>query len=256
MTPKDTEIIALPNGGKTQVVRPHGTSADQQHAVLLLSAIAGVNSYVQERARDLASEGFLVAILDYFGRDGAVPDISTPELIGKAVAALDDRQVLADVDESVKWFDRQGIPAANVGVLGFCIGGSYAILAASRAWGLGCAVNYYGQLSRGTLPPSDLKPHAPIDVVDSIGCPILCHYGDHDRLIGAHEIEAFTTKLRQAQKSYELFTYAGAPHAFDEWFRQQVYRPVASALAWRRSLAFLGWHLCKKKADSHSINLF
>jgi dienelactone hydrolase len=41
----------------------------------------------------------------------------------------------------------------------------------------------------------------------------------------------------------DYFAHNGAPHAFDEDFRPAVYRPVASKLAWERTMTFLDWHL-------------
>ena len=79
--------------------------------------------------------------------------------------------------------------------------------------------------------------------------PLLGHFGDMDRLIGKDELADFSAQLREAQRHHEIHTYAGAPHAFDEWFRPAVFRPVASAEAWRRSLVFLDWHLRGRLPD-------
>jgi carboxymethylenebutenolidase len=62
-------------------------------------------------------------------------------------------------------------------------------------------------------------------------------------LISAEDIEALEAELKRASRPYELFTYNGAPHAFDEDFRPAAYRPVASKLAWERTMTFLDWHL-------------
>jgi carboxymethylenebutenolidase len=122
-------------------------------------------------------------------------------------------------------------------VLGFCIGGTYAILAASQFEQLRCAVSFYGTIRYAT---SDLKPISPLDVAQSLKCPLLGHYGEDDALIPLPDVEALRKELRS--RPAEIYTYPGAGHAFHENFRPEVYRPVAAAEAWRRSTEYLEWY--------------
>nr|WP_276322987.1 dienelactone hydrolase family protein [Paraburkholderia silviterrae] len=234
------ERISFPGGASCHLLRPVQDTQAVPALVVMLAAIAGVNDYVVTRAKNLCAEGYTVAVLDYFGREGAVPDLSTPQRIGEAVAALDDRRVLGDLGEILEWARSEGFPLSKVGLLGFCIGGTYAVLAGAQH-AVGCAVDYYGQLSYAAR--SERKPVAPVDVADSLKAPLLCHYGDWDRLVSREEIDGLTGRLRTAQKPYELFIYNGAPHAFDEWFRPAIFRPAASSAAWQRTRIFLNWHL-------------
>jgi carboxymethylenebutenolidase len=234
------ERIVLPGGATFNLLKAGTATKVSAELVVMLTAIAGVNDYMATRARNLCAEGYTVAVLDYFGREGVVPDLSTPQLIGAAVAQLDDRRVLADIKAVLEWAGSEGFPLEKVGLVGFCIGGTYAALASAQHE-IGCAVDYYGQLNYSS--PTERKPLAPVDVVESIKAPLLCHYGDYDRLVSREEIDGFTGALRSAQKPYELFVYNGAPHAFDEWFRPTVFRAAASRAAWQRTLDFLNWHL-------------
>ena len=221
-----------------QVCRP---DAQATEAVVLLPAIAGVNAYVADRAAHLVEGGYLAVVIDYFSQAAVKPDLSTPERIGAAVAAIDDRRVLDEVAQAIAWLAEQGIARDKVGVLGFCIGGTYAALAGCEQEGPACAVTYYGQLRYPER--SDLKPADPIEMAPRLQAPFLGHFGDGDRLIGRDEIGQFAARLRSAQRHHEIRIYAGAPHAFDEWFRPAVFRPVASAEAWNATLTFLDWHL-------------
>lgn len=244
-TPLERREIEGESGERFTVHALDAGARDGASAVILLPAIAGVNDYIADVARRLAADGHRVVAIDYFGRAGAVPDLSTPELIGRAVAAVDDREVLADVASAVRWLASQGIARERIGLLGFCIGGTYAVLAASREAGLGCAVAYYGQLRYGVR--TERKPVDPLDVASTLKLPLLGHFGERDRLISADDIAAFGAQLCASPGAHELFTYRGAPHAFDEWFRPAVYRPVASAEAWRRTRCFLDWHLARRR---------
>jgi carboxymethylenebutenolidase len=244
-TPLQQHVLLQEDARERFAIHVHQPDhADATHAVVLLPAIAGVNAYVAARAAQLARAGYLVAVVDYFSRSASQPDLSTPERIDAAVAAVDDHRVLADVRHVLDWIGERGIDRRHAGVLGFCIGGSYAVLAASEADGPACAVAYYGQLRRSRPKALD-----PIGVAARLQAPLLGHFGDMDRLIGKDELADFSALLREAQRHHEIHTYAGAPHAFDEWFRPAVFRPVASAEAWRRSLVFLDWHLRGRLLD-------
>jgi dienelactone hydrolase len=223
--------LALPEIGKTKIP-----------GIVLLPAIAGVNDYVKRVAGRLSASGFAVAILDYFAREGGCPDVSTPAAIDVAVNSLPDDRVIADACGLIGALrEHQAIDPSRIGSLGFCIGGMYSLMLSAEAPNLSASVDYYGSVRYAKT--SDQKPVSPLDRARDIQAPFLAHFGTFDRLISAGDIEALEAELRRASRSYELFAYNGAPHAFDEDFRPAAYRPVASKLAWERTMTFLDWHL-------------
>lgn len=215
------------------VLRPKAASS----AILLLPAIAGIDSYIAQRAAHLTAEGYAVAVLDYYRGSGHRPDLSTPQRIDEAVAALDDHGVMRDIGLALQWLRREGFGAASIAMVGVCIGGAFALLASAEDVPAACAVAYYGQLR------SPGKPLDPIAAAPRIRMPALVHVGERDRLIAAADVADFRTAARDSAAAIEVHTYPGAPHAFDEWHRSAVFRPVASAEAWQRTLVFLHWHL-------------
>lgn len=211
-------------------------------AILLLPAIAGVNDYVLRTAARLADRGYLTVVVDYFAREGAAPDVSTPAKIGAAVAALDDPAVLSDIGATLAALQADAtVIDDQIATFGFCIGGMYAYLAGCEHSGVAAVVDYYGSIVYTATGPA--KPVSPLDRAGDLTAPILAHFGDFDRLISMSDIEAFGAALRAGQKHHEICVHRGAPHAFDEDFRPQVFRPVAARAAWHSSLAFLDWHL-------------
>ncbi len=237
------EPYSFPVGSETltgRIARPAGDGPSP--GVLLLPAIAGVNDYIDRTAVRLAEAGYVTLVLDYYSREGAAPDTSTPEKIGAAVAGLDDRRVLSDIGGALAALSADpSVGAGPVATLGFCIGGIYAYLAACDHDGVTAAVDYYGLIAYGQT--SEKKPVSPIDRAAELKAPLLAHFGDFDRLISMNDIDAFGAALRTHQKHHEICVYRGGVHAFDEEFRPEVFRPVAAGEAWRRSLAFLDWHL-------------
>ena len=233
----------------------HGTGG-RRPAVIVLPAIAGINDYVKSRAADLNAAGYHVALMDYYSREGKAPDCSTPEAIGRAVAALPDPRVVSDIRATQNYLaSLEAVDDTRIGILGFCIGGMYAFLAACESAALACVVSYYGTV-RYTKTSLD-KPHSPIDRIPELNAPLLAHFGTFDRLISQQEIADFEAALKRSKKIYECAIYSGSPHAFDEYFREAVFRPVASAEAWRRTLTFVDWYLQSKHSKGayggHSV---
>ncbi|MEO1405568.1 MAG: dienelactone hydrolase family protein [Pseudomonadota bacterium] len=226
--------VSLPSGGRSY----RRAGAEQAPILILFPAIAGLNDYIFQRASALWNDGFDVCVVDYFAREERPPDVSTPASIGEAVAGLADQQVLRDAKEILNVVNTDD---RSVGAIGFCIGGMYAYMCAAQDFGLLAAVDYYGQIKYDSV--SENKPRDPFDMVAELNAPVLFHFGDFDRLISHDDIDAFRSSLLEKGAAFEMQTYSGAPHAFDEDFRPQSYRPAASAEAWSHSRAFLNWYL-------------
>ncbi len=225
-----TAVLAVPDGDG-----PHP-------AIVLLPAIAGVNAYTKTAAERLAGHGYVTLLLDYYSREGQAPDVSSPEIIGQAVANLYDPSVLGNVGAAIDTLSAHPrVVAEIIATWGFCIGGMYAYLAACEYEQIAAAVDFYGTVRYAAT--SEHKPISPLDRARELNAPLIGHFGDFDRLISGDDVDAFASALREHGKIYEFYAYQGAPHAFDEDFRAQVFRPVAAREAWSRSLCFLDWYL-------------
>jgi carboxymethylenebutenolidase len=114
-----------------------------------------------------------------------------------------------------------------LGVVGFCMGGTAAFLAACRIPGFSAAVAFYGGMI-GKF--ADEKPR----------CPMQMHFGEKDDGIPMDVVESIKKKQAQA----EIYTYPDAPHGFycDE---RASYRKEAGDLAWKRTQEFLSKHMKK-----------
>jgi dienelactone hydrolase len=222
-------------GGVLQVPADGGPAP----AVVVTTAIAGVNDYVERVVDRFAAAGYLAFGLDYYARTGGPPDLSSPDRIMAAVAALSDPEVLDDMQGVVTWLRNQPECNGRVASVGFCIGGTYALLASAGVDGLAAAVSFYGMLRYKEATAS--KPRSPLDAVSEARCPLLGHFGENDHLVPVSDAE----ELRRVTSSQpaEIYTYPGAGHAFHEGFRPQVHRPVAAATAWERTMMFLKYHL-------------
>jgi carboxymethylenebutenolidase len=214
-------------------------------AMVLLPAIHGANDYAAGVAQELAQAGYPTVVIDIHA-PGAVPDLSNPPAIRAAVAALDDTKVLASIRTVVEHVKEQTGGQAKVGVLGFCIGGTHALLAASEVAGVGAAVGFYGMLRYAEKTAA--KPYAPMDRARDLRAPVLYHVGDNDPWVDAETLRQYTMLLREHGVHHEVGVYPGAGHAFHEHHRPS-YRAVAARTSWRNTLAFLDWHLRGERHD-------
>lgn len=95
----------------------------------------------------------------------------------KFIPRIDWRAMLRDVNAAIQAVKSAG----KVGIVGYCMGGTVAFLAAANLDGLAAAVGYYGgQTARNV----DLVPKA----------PTLLHFGDRDQSIPMSDIEIIRTK--------------------------------------------------------------
>lgn len=208
-------------------------------AVILLPAVAGLNSYCSKIADALAEQGYVSLAIDYYARTGGTPRISTRAEAIATVASLSDNEILADIAAGAHYLKAQPYVAQNkLAVLGFCVGGTYALLAASTIDAFTCAISFYGPPKYTEL--NNNKPRSPLEAVVDLKCPLLAHYGEADSLIPLQHVQELREQLKA--KPAEIYTYPGAGHAFHEDFRPEAYRPIAAQEAWLRSLRYLHWY--------------
>jgi carboxymethylenebutenolidase len=189
-------------------------------AVIVIHEWWGLNDQVRGVARRLAAEGFLAFAVDLF-HGGLAKDAGQA---ASMMQALDGKRAMADLHAAVQaLLPRSG---ARVGVLGFCMGGAYALATAAHNPEVKAAVAYYG------IPSPALAD------VKRIQGKVLGHYASRDTHVSPERVEALEKTLASAGVKATLHRYE-ADHAFANEKRPEVYAPAASELAWKRTLAFL-----------------
>jgi carboxymethylenebutenolidase len=203
---------------------PHGTP---KGGLVVVQEIFGVNHHIRAVCDRLAALGYVAvapAVFDRFVRDFECG--YTPDEIAHARSYLGNlnwEHMMADIAAGVG--DLKG--SGPLGVIGFCMGGTAAFLAAGRIPGLSAAVAYYGGMI-GKF--ADEKPK----------CPLQMHFGERDEGIPMSTVDEIKKKQPQA----ETYVYPGAAHGFycDE---RASYNKDAAALAWSRTQEFLSKHMKK-----------
>jgi carboxymethylenebutenolidase len=190
-------------------------------AILVVHENRGLNPHIEDVARRLALEGFLAFAPDALTPLGGYP--GDEDKAREAFAKLDQGKSREDFLAAVALLEKHPESTGRVGVVGFCYGGGIANMLATRVPELAAAVPFYG-----------MQPAA--EDVAHIRAPMLIHYAEHDERIDAG-IPAFEKALKDNKIDYQIFTYPGTQHGFNNDTTPR-YDAGAAALAWRRTVDF------------------
>lgn len=210
-------------------------------AVIVIHEIWGLVEHIKDVTRRLAGQGYAAIAPDLYTREGGPPTSGDLQVFRKFLGEVPDRQIVGDLEAAFKYLQSHpAIQKERIGIIGFCMGGFYALFASAQIPGLRAAVDFYGRLVYPEL--NEKKPVSPIDRAKDIRCPIQFHFGEADPSIPLDQVARLKEILEAHGKTFELYTYPDAPHAFFNDTRDS-YRPAAAQLAWQRSLEFFAQHL-------------
>ena len=210
-----------------------------QPGVVVIPDVWGLSDHTRDIAQRLAREGFAALALDIYRKTGR-PSLADPAAALAWIRELSDPLVLETVQEGIDALAGNAAVAGRpVGLIGFCMGGQYAWLAACTCRGLSAVAPFYGMLRYEPGLDAKKKPREPLAAVAALSCPALGLYGREDALIPNADVDELEARLAQQPQPFEIVRYAGAGHAFLNDTRPALYRPEPAADAWRRLLAFL-----------------
>ncbi len=206
------------------------TTVGAHPGVIVIQEWWGLNDHIQHIADRFAREGFVALAPDLYSRQGHRVTSDGNEA-GKMMQALSQADGLSDLSASIAFLKTQpGVDAKRIGAIGFCMGGTFALLLALRSDEIQAAVPFYGQV-------------APSEALSQLRCPVLYIYGGQDGWITRDEVNRLDEALKKYRKPGEVRIYPDAPHAFFNDTRPDVHRPADAADAWRRALQFFRQHL-------------
>ena len=215
--------IELPSGTAAELARP---ASEPTRGLALAPDIMGLRPLFDDLCARLAADhGWAVCAPEPFpGRT----DLSLDDRLASGVASLNDHEVLGDLVDAA---DATG--CARVAVLGFCMGGMYALKAAPTG-AFDKAVAFYGMIR---LPDDWHGPGQgePLDAVAGRGdTDVLAICGTEDPYTPPDDRAA----LRRA--GAHVVEYEGAEHGFVHDPERPAHRAEDAADAWRRVVEFLG----------------
>jgi carboxymethylenebutenolidase len=196
--------------------------------IILIHEWWGLNDNIRSIARQLAGEGYAALAVDLY--EGAAA--SDPEAArGLMQSAAQREPALLDNLRQAREFlvTKQG--AREVGVIGWCFGGGWALRTAlDQGAQVDATVVYYGRL---VSDESELR---------KLHSPLLGIFGGADEGIPVESVQAFEQTLARLGKPATIHIYAGAAHAFANPSGTR-YDAAAAEDAWGKTLAFFADHL-------------
>ena len=162
--------------------------------VVVIHDALGMSTDVRNQADWLAGEGYLAVApnLYYWGRRIRCL-ISTVRL---------GERPLSELDATRRWLAEHDRCTGKIGVIGFCMGGDFALMMAPRRGFSAASVNYGGATE-------DLERALP-DV-----CPIVGSYGAKDRWPGMRRVpDRLESMLTAAGVEHDIKVYPDAGHGF------------------------------------------
>jgi carboxymethylenebutenolidase len=224
MTETRTETFQLPDGRAVRL-----TIAEPERVVrgglVVLHEARGVTDTVRLLVSAFAAEGWLaVAPHLYHGAADLPQEDQVRQLSGDSV--------LADTDIAFAFLAQHGITADLMGVVGFDLGGTTAmVVAAQRSIGAAVSISACGIIQ----PVSDALPPL-VEIAGELKCPWLGMYGDQDEAIDPSEVEKLRDAAIGSGVATDVVRFPDAGHRFDS-------DPGAANEAWQRTLNWFDAHL-------------
>ena len=227
-----TAIPALDGKGKipAYLARPAGAPLA---AIIVVPEIFGVNAGIRAKCDDWAGQGYLALAPDIFWRfaPGVELDADVPEQLQQAFGYFgqyDANDGVNDIEAAIHQL-RRNEGCAKVGLVGFCLGGRLAYMAAART-DISASVGYYGVMIDQMLGESHAIAH-----------PLMLHIPTADHLVGPEAQAAIHAGL-DGHPKVALHDYDGLDHGFAAEMGDRR-DEAGAALADQRTRDFFAEHL-------------
>jgi carboxymethylenebutenolidase len=187
--------------------------------VVVIQEWWGLNDQIKGVADRLAESGYRALVPDLYRGDVTL-DAAEAEHMMSDLDFTD--AATQDIRSAVRYLKES---SPKVAVLGYCMGGALAVLAAVYVGEAGAVVCWYG------VPPEEAADTRKIEV------PFQGHFALEDSSFPPEQVDALEDRLREGGVEYEFYRYR-ARHAFGNE-NNEDYAPEVTKLAWRRTLGFL-----------------
>jgi carboxymethylenebutenolidase len=189
--------------------------------VIVIHENRGLVPHIEDVARRLALQNFLVLAPDFLSPDGGTPP--DEDKARQMITALDPARTIGNAMASLRFLKSRPDGNGKIGATGFCWGGRMTnLLAVVAGEELRAAVPYYGA-------------QPPLADVPKIKARLLLQYAQNDENINKG-IEAYREALEKAQVPFSIFIYEGTQHAFNNDTSAARYNKAAAELAWSRTI--------------------
>ena len=195
-------------------------------AVIIIQEWWGLVGHITDVVDRFAAAGFVAFAPDlYHGQAAYEPDTAK-----KLMMELELDSAGSEITHAADYLlSLPETSTSHVGVVGFCMGGSLAIVSGTLSPKISATVGFY--------PGSSWERHAP-RWTNYQGKSALIHCAEGDGTSAAAGIQEAIAEITSAGGSVVAYDYPGTQHAFFNDDRPEVFDALASGLAWERTLEF------------------
>ena len=195
MTQTLIEEIQLRPELRAAIAFPQDETASPWPAVVMVHEVFGIDENMRAQMLRLAGAGYVVIMPDLYSRGGARKCLTATF---KALAA-GKGQAFDDIEVAKAYVQELPNVTDKVGVIGFCMGGGFALLLANQ--GYHAANTNYGML--------------PKNLAEALAgaCPILGNYGARDGQLKDAKVQ-LDGALAKLGVEHDIKMYPDSGHAF------------------------------------------
>jgi carboxymethylenebutenolidase len=194
--------------------------------VVVIHELYGLNDNIRDVCQRFAAEAYVALAVDLFSNANRALCLARI-MAGILVRPLHNGTV-GELQAAIETLQgRPEVDPQRVGVIGFCMGGSYALQLACIDGNVKAASAFYGNNPR------------PVQAL-ARACPIVGSYPERDITTGdGRKLDA---ALQRFDVPHDVKIYPGARHSFFN-DRGPTYHADAAADSWGRTLQFFSEHL-------------
>jgi len=197
---------------------------DFSAGVILVQEYWGINEHIQDLAGRFAGEGYLCVAPDLY-RGRIAEDKEQASALMQALRIEDGMETIRKAIDSAT----STYKVDRFAIIGFCMGGTFALRAACEFSELKAAAPFYGDIPEES-------------VLKKLKVPTLFIAGKRDGWINPQKVNGLKEVAKKYNLPVEVVSY-DADHAFFNDTRPQVYNAEAAKDAWRRVLDHFKKHL-------------
>lgn len=251
----ERNVVLATVSGKMDASVHHPERGGPFPMVAMLMDGAGIGEALLDNARMLAAAGYYVILPNLYHRAGrstatdAQGNILWDEM-SALNASLDQAAVAADIGACIAFAGQDAAAGTGpIGLIGYCMGGRLALLAADS---LGAAVAAVVSLHPGFLATG--REGSPHRHVAAIAAEIYIGAAETDPYLKPHMVGAMRDALSAAGVRNLVEVLPGSTHGFALPGREYYHRPSA-LLAWERTFDLFGRTLGREADVAHGPKL-